>query len=175
LIGIRLTGAWSVEFEADRGFSTFERNDPPSRWVSFAPPGSPSQEIERLGVHARFTRIHTARDGYSVHGVWKTREPGRVNAAVYGGVSFRNFDNRVIRTITRVPDDPAIPLDHPDVRDGDETRTITGGGLTGGVMVPVTLTGSVTVAPEFRFTLGKITDESTYKIFAAAVRFMWGL
>ncbi len=173
VVGIRLSGAWSVEFEGDRGFGTSERQDGESFWISYAQPGASRDEIDRLAVRARFVRIDNARSGFSAHVVWKSREPGRLNAALYGGVSQRNFDKRVIRTITHVPDDPRIPLNDPNVRDDDSTRTITGGGLTGGVMVLARMTDSLTVAPDFRLTLGLITDDSPYKLLSGGVRLMW--
>jgi hypothetical protein len=80
----------------------------------------------------------------------------------------------VIRTITHIPENAGIPPNDPNVRDADETRTITGGGLTGGVMVPVRLTDALTLAPDVRMTAGLITDESTYKVFSAGARLMWG-
>ncbi|MBA2301172.1 MAG: hypothetical protein H0W08_00910 [Acidobacteria bacterium] len=72
-----------------------------------------------------------------------------------------------------MPDDPRIPLNDPTVRDDDSTRTITGGGLTGGVMVLARITDTLTVAPDLRLTLGLITDESPYKILSGGVRLMW--
>jgi hypothetical protein len=106
--------------------------------------------------------------------VWRSREPGRLNAALYGGVSQRRFHARTIRTITHIPDDPVVPADDPNVHDADETRRITGGGLTGGAMVLIRLADTITLAPEFRLTLGLITDESTYKNAHFALRLMWG-
>jgi hypothetical protein len=173
VVGIRVSEGWSIELEVDQGFGSSRREDPEGFWLSHAPPGSTREEIERVGVRARFTRIDTTGAGVSAQVVWKTREPGRVNAAFFGGVAQRSFDKRTIRTITHVPEEANIPPNDPNVRDADETRTITGGGLTGGVMVPVKLTGALSIAPEFRLTLGLITDESTYKIFTAGVRMLW--
>lgn len=172
--GVRVSGAWSIEIEADRGFATKERVSRDHGWLRFAPPGASPDELERLTVRATFRRIDRARDGYSVHAVWTSREPGPLNVALYGGLSWRHLEQRVIRTITYVPDDPAVPEGDPNVRDSDERRTITAGGYTAGVMVPVRVREGLTVGPDFRFSLGLVTDESTYKSFTAAVRVMWG-
>ena len=51
--------------------------------------------------------------------------------------------------------------------------TIVGGGLTGGLMIPVKLSGAVSIAPDVRFTFGLIGDESTYKVFRGGVRVLW--
>ncbi len=172
-VGIHVAGGWSIEFEADQGFGSTQREDGEVFWLSYAPPGSSREEIERLAIRARFTRIDSAGTGYTARAVWRTREPGRVNVALFAGVAQRSFKKRVIRTITHIPEDSGAPPDSPNLRDADETRTIVGGGLTGGLMIPVKLTGAVSIAPDVRFTFGLIGDESTYRIFRGGVRVLW--
>jgi hypothetical protein len=48
-----------------------------------------------------------------------------------------------------------------------------GAGLTGGVMVLIRLTRTITLAPELRYTHGMITDDP-YRVFRSGVRMMWG-
>jgi hypothetical protein len=175
LAGLRISEAWSVEIEADRGFAAEKPRTTEGTWLSLAARGAPFEEVERLAVRARFVRSDRPGAGLSAHIVWKSREPGRLNAAFYGGVSQRRFYARTIRTITHVPDAPEVPVGSPGIRDADETRRITGGGLTGGAMVLIDLGGAITLAPEFRFTAGLITDESTYKNAQLSLRLMWGL
>ena len=172
--GVRLGRAWSIEIEADRGFASKERIARDQGWLRFAPPGASPDEQERLTVRATFRRTDRARDGYSVHAVWTSREPGPLNVAVYGGLSWRHLEQRVIRTVTYVPDDPAVPAGDPNLGDSDERRTITAGGYTAGVMVPIRVRDGLTIGPDFRLSLGLVTDESAYKSFTAAVRVMWG-
>lgn len=174
LVGVRLSPAWSVELEMDRGFAS-----PPDRvtdtlWISYAPPGSSFAEIERLGVRARFLYRDRPKVGGSVLGVWKSRAARPLNVALFGGFSQRQFSSRTIRTITRVPDGMAVSPGDPNVRDADETRTITGRGLTGGAMAVFRVRRGLTVGPEFRATAGIITDESTYTDIGGRVRLMWG-
>lgn len=174
LIGARLSPAWSVELEMDRGFAS-----PPDRvsdtlWISYAPPGSSFADIERLGLRARFVYRDRPGTGVSVVAVWKSRSARPVNVAVFSGLSQRQFSSRTIRTITRLPEGIVTSPDDPNVRDADETRTRTGRGLTGGTMVVFRIVRALTVSPEFRVTAGIITDESTYTDVGGRVRLMWG-
>jgi hypothetical protein len=174
LIGVRLSPAWSVELEMDRGFAS-----PPDRvsetlWISYAPPGSSFAEIERLGVRARFVYRDRPGTGVSALAVWKSRSARPINVAVFGGLSQRQFSSRTIRTITRLPEDLVVSPNDPNVRDADEARTITGRGLTGGAMAVFRIARALTLSPEFRVTAGIITDESTYIDVGGRVRLMWG-
>ena len=104
--------------------------------------------------------------------MWRTREPGRVNVGVFGGVSGRAYDSRVVRTPTFVS--PLINLSptDPALLPANFTRRMNAGGFTGGVIVPVRTTDRLTIAPEFRFTGGFLTDDP-YKVFKLGVRAMW--
>jgi hypothetical protein len=172
VLGIRITDAWSVEAEVERGFRTTGRTDE-AVWLSFAPPSSTRAEIERLGIRARFERTQSAGPGFAAHAVWRSREAGRVNVGLLAGISARAYDSRVVRTTLSVPPELNLSPDHPDVRRSDQTRNMTGGGLSGGLVVFVRLTPVLTVAPELRYTHGIITDDR-YRVFRAGVRLMWG-
>ena len=174
LVGLRLTQAWSVEFEADRGFAASERHSPEAFWISFAPAGSTREDIERAGIRARFDRYYSAGAGLSARIVWRTRDAGRVNAAFYAGISKRDFELRTVRTITHIPEEANLPPGDPQARDADETRTYAGGGYSVGVMVPTRLNASLTLAPDVRFTIGAIAGESIYRDVHASVRLLWG-
>jgi hypothetical protein len=171
LVGIRLSDAWSLELEIERGFRTTGRTDE-AVFVSFAPPNSSREEIERLGIRARFERTQKAGPGFAAHVMWRSREPGRVNVGVFGGVAARAYDSRVVRTILFVPPEVTLPANHPDLLPSDETRRMTGGGPTGGLVVFVRVSRSLTIAPEVRYTHGLITDDP-YRVFRMGVRAMW--
>ena len=47
-----------------------------------------------------------------------------------------------------------------------------GGGLTGGLLIFVRVLPQLTIAPEFRFTTGLITNDH-YRVFRSGVRAMW--
>lgn len=171
LVGWRFARHWSVEFHADRAFG---EGDPRIFEGLLLAQSAQPGERERTGVFGRSVWQDRGGVGWSATVVYTTREPGRVNAAVYGGVSERRFLTRHKTTITAIGPDVTYPPGHINIQDRDERITRRGGGLTGGVMFPIRLLDNVTVAPEMRVTLGVITDESTYKQFYTGARFMWG-
>ncbi len=172
LFGARLTGAWSLEGEIDHGFQEDFRTSE-AFWISFPPTQTTNRDdFERYGVKARFDRTQTAGTGWSAHVMWRTREPGRVNAGVLGGVSGRAFDSRVVRTPTFVSPLINLPPTDPVLLPEDFTRRMNAGGFTCGVIVLVRTTERLTIAPEFRFTEGFITDDR-YTVVKLGVRAMW--
>ncbi len=84
------------------------------------------------------------------------------------------FDQFHSLAITGVGPGVTYPQGHPARRSFAETHALTGGGVTAGVLVPIRVTSALTLAPEFRVTMGLITDESTYKVMHTGVRVMWG-
>jgi len=176
LIGLRISGAWSVEFEIDRGFGeSSERIFEGLLSAQVDGPGPYSrEELERNGIFGRSVYSESVATGYSAQVVWKSREPGRVNVAVLGGLSWRTFDMFHSMTVTAIGPGVTYQTGHPNTMSFAETRPLTGGGLTGGIFVPIRVFSALTVAPEFRMTLGIITDESTYKVAHTGVRVMWG-
>ena len=168
LIGVRITDAWSIEGELEHGLRKTSRTGE-AVWISFAPPNSTRQEIERLGILARFDRSQTAGVGFSVQAVWRSREEGRVNVGVFAGVAARAYQSRVIRTTLHVPTEINLPTDHPYRQREDQRRTLTGGGLSGGLLIFVRVTERLTIVPEIRYTHGLITDDP-YRVFRTGVR-----
>ena len=170
LVGWRFAGAWSLEFHLDRGFG--EGDERVVEGLLFSQLGGVDRE--RTGVFARSVWQDRPNRGFAVLAVWKARQQGRVDVALTMGISERRFRTRHTTTITGVGPDVTYPPEHPNLQDRDETRTLAGGGLAGGLLVPVKLSGALTVAPELRVTLGLISDESTYKQFYTGARLMWG-
>lgn len=178
LLGWRFAEHWSVEFHLDEGFG--EGDARIFEGVLFAqvfegrPMSGPDRDdLERTGVFGRSVWQDRPGPGWSALAVYTTRQPGRVDVSVYGGVSERRFTTHHTTTISGVGPDVTWPPEHPNRQDRDETLTRRGGGITGGLMVPIRLAGRMTVAPEFRVTLGLITDESTYKQLYTGARVMW--
>ena len=170
LAGLRIAGGWSAEVEAERGFRDSSRSAE-TVWISLAPPNSSREEIERLGIRARFDRSERAGRGVTAMASWRTREPGRLNGGWSVGVSTRWFETRVVRTVTAVP--AGYSTNDPRWPDDDTTRHRSGTGLTVGGMVIASLTDHVSLAPEVRFTGGFITGDDAYRVFRAGVRLMW--
>jgi hypothetical protein len=171
LVGVRVSDAWSVEVELDRGFWTTNRTSE-AVWLSFAPPNSTYEEIQRLGIRARFERTQKAGPGFGAHLMWRSRDAGRVNVGLFAGVSARAFNSRVIRTTVFVPPELNLSPDRQDLQRSDETRDMTGGGPTAGLVIFVRVMPGLTVAPELRCAAGIITDDP-YRVFRGGVRMLW--
>ena len=172
LIGLRLTEAWSIEVEVERGFRKTTAGSGEAVIVAFPPTTNPTyEEIQLYGIRARSDRMQTAGAGWSAHAVWRSRDPGRVNVGVLAGVSSRVYTSHLSRTTTFVS--PLVTLP-PGYRLPDEVsaRRMVAGGLSGGLVIFVRLTEHLTVAPDFRFTTGLITDDP-YKVFRSGARVMW--
>jgi hypothetical protein len=168
VIGVRITDAWSIEGELERGLRTTSRTDD-AIWISFAPQNSTRQEIERLGLLGHFERSQTAGAGFSVQAVWRSRQEGRVNVGLFAGLAARAYRSRVVRTTLHVPPEINLPADHPYRQPEDERRTLTGGGPSGGLLIFVRITERLTIVPEVRYTHGLITDDP-YRVFRTGVR-----
>jgi hypothetical protein len=172
LVGVRLNDAWSVEAEIEKPFRTTS-NTSEAFWVSYPPSPSASREdFERYGIKARFDRSQTAENGWSAFLMWRTHEPGRVNAGIFGGVSARTFTSRTVRTTTFVSPLIDLPPAHPSVLEEDSLHRSTSGGVTGGLAILVRTTDTLTLAPEFRVTKGFIRDDP-YAVFRVGMRAAW--
>ena len=172
LFGFRLTDAWSVEGEIEKPFRTTS-NSYEGFWVSYPPTSHPTvEEFERYGIKARFDRSQEADVGWSAHVMWRQREPGRVNAGFFGGVSARTFMRRTVRTTTFVSPLLDLPPTHPSVLGEDSRHRITAGGLTGGIAVFVRAVDRLTIVPEFRYTQG-FTSGGLYTVFRVGTRAAW--
>lgn len=172
LAGVRLGKGWSLEGEIDRGFSEASGT---SEGVAFAfglGPNATREEIERVGVRARWERAHKAGPGFAVHVAWQAKPHGRLGAAVLVGVAAREFTMTTRRTITHVPLDANVPVTQ-NLSPETEVIKATGGGLSGGLLVTVALAQGLTLAPELRYTAG-IMEDSPYRPIRAGVRLMWG-
>lgn len=171
VLGVRLGQAWALELEVERGFRTTTAGTGDSILVSFPPSPNPTrEEIERYGILVHSARTQRAGAGWSAHAVWRTREPGRVNVGLLMGVASRVYSTTLVRTTLAVS--PLVTLP-PTYRLPDETsgRRMVAGGLSGGVVVFVRVTDRLSIAPDFRFVAGLITDDP-YRVFRTGVRAM---
>ena len=154
LVGWRFSDGWSLEVHLDRGFRE----------------GTPHGRLGHFGVDTLEDR---AAGGRAVLAIWKSRQRGRVAAAVSMGLSERRFSTTrtigVDRPVNLPPDDPLLQ---------NETGTTQAAGPTGGVMLPVSLGGGWSVAPELRvsfpFTSDGIYMDNIYLRVYSGVRVMWG-
>ena len=173
LFGVRFADAWSLEFEAEHAFRTTTAGSGEATLLSFPPNRNPTrEEIEAYGIRTRDERKQTAGNGWSAHVMWRSREAGRVNVGLLTGLSARAYQARLDRRTTWVSPLLNLPATYK-YPDEVSSRTMTAGGLTGGVVVFVRVTDSLSIAPEFRVTWGLITDDP-YRVFKSGVRVMWG-
>ena len=174
VLGIKVGRAWSVEFEVDQGSGHSEHRVFDGFLFSLRPFTS-DEEQRRVGVYGRSVRNELAGLGYSAQVVWKTREEGRVNVALFTGISARRFLQHHERWVTQIGPDAGIPPDHPELRTIDTLRFVTGGGYSAGVLVPVRVARELHVAPEAKFTFGGVSgNDGFYTVFRSGVRLLWG-
>ena len=148
LVGWRFSDAWSMELHIDHGFGDGTR--------------------ERIGHFGTDTLEDRAGEGFSVFGIWRSRPIGRLRVAASMGISERRFETE--RTVGI--DEPVnLPADDPLLR-GD-TRKERAVGLTGGVLLPISLGGCWSVAPELRVG-PTFMGEGIYLRVYSGVRMMWG-
>ena len=172
VVGVRLTRAFSLEFETTRGFGEISRSDTGS-FLSFAGPGATREEIQRLAPAMRHDTTWKPGLGWSALSMWRTTEPRRVGFAAFGGVTATHYEERSVMTVLAIPagvDKTEAEL-HRMLPDGQVSRWR--GGLTGGVLVPIRMTRQLSVAPEVRFTYGSFGDEK-YTSLRGGARLLWG-
>jgi hypothetical protein len=154
LVGWRFSDGWSLEVHADRGFQE----------------GTPHGRLGHFGVD---TLQDHAAGGLAVLGIWKFIQRGRVAAAISMGLSGRTF--RTDRTVG-VDRPVGLPPDDPLLQ--NETGTTLAAGPTGGFMLPVSLGGGWSVAPELRVGIAATSDgiyfDNVYLRVYSGVRVMWG-
>lgn len=172
VIGLRLTPAFSIEADVSRGFRKVTRTYE-GTFISFAAPGASREEIERQAVHRRFHTEWSPAMNLAALGVLRSASRSRVRPAVYAGVTLARYDEVYSSVVTALPDVVPIAADHPNLLPQRQSISRTRGGLTGGFMVPITIAGALSVAPEVRYTYGSIGDEK-HNMLRAGVRVLWG-
>jgi hypothetical protein len=173
VLGLKVGRRWSVEFEIDRGHGQSERQF--DGFLFSLRPFANAEEQHRVGVFGRSVHHDLAGRGYSAQLVWRTDEPGRVNAALFAGINWRRFLHHHERTITAIGPDAGIPPDHPELRVVDTIDILTGGGYSAGVLIPVRVARELHIAPEAKFTFGGVSgSDGFYSVFRTGVRLLWG-
>lgn len=172
VIGLRLTPGFSVEADVSRGFRRVSRTYEGTS-ISFAGPAATRAEIERQAVHRRFHNEWSPVVNVAALAVWSATASSRVRPAVFAGITVARYDEVYSSIVTALPEVVPIAADHPNLLPQRQSITRTRGGLTGGFMIPVTIAGALSVAPEIRYTYGSIGDEK-HNVFRAGVRVLWG-
>lgn len=172
VFGFRITPAFSVEADITRGLGKVTRTYEGTS-ISFAGPGASREEIERQAVHRRWRNEWSPTTNLSALTVWRSTGPSRVSAAAYVGLTFARYREEYSSEVTALPAVVPLPANHPSLLPQRQVINRMRGGLTGGFMVPITIVGRLSVAPEFRYIYGSIGDEK-HNVFRTGVRVLWG-
>jgi hypothetical protein len=172
IVGVRLTPSFSVEADVSRGFHKIQRSYEGTS-QSFAPPGSSYDDIVRQAVHRRWDIEWTPTLNLAALAVWRSTSPSRVGAAVYGGVTLARYREETRTVVTALPAVVPVPPDSPSLLPTEQIGTRNRGGLTGGLMIPIRIAGSLSVAPELRVVYGSIGDEK-HNLVRGGLRVLWG-
>ena len=167
--GIALSKYVDVEFEVVLPADTFTRSYT-GLSVSFAPPGAPRAEIERLGVITRFDK---ARDvTASISGVVIIHPPlgKRLTPGFIVGVSNQRVCDQTVYTPVSIPD--GVDPQHPAVVGHTESSTRHIGGPTIGANLAIAVTSRFSIVPDMRYDYGSIGDEIN-NAWRTSVRMMW--
>jgi hypothetical protein len=169
LAGIAVSRYVDIEFEALWPTDTFTRSYTGIS-VSFAPPGSTRQEIERLGVTTRFDKTRDVSVNVSVVAVIHPDAVGRITPALIAGVSNQRVRDRTATTPVSIP--PGVDPQHPAVIAREEQSTRNIGGPTIGGQVSIRLTAQLYLVPDVRYNYGSIGDEINNAL-STTIRVLW--
>ena len=170
LAGVALTPSFGIEVDVSRPGGTFVHEHEGTS-VSFAPPGSSRDEIERLAVYSRFTHERTVSStltagayyGKPVHRRWTPR--------VFIGVSNRRVEDHGTTTPLRIPAG-LTAQQRASVQPSEERVTRNLGALSFGGDVAFALTRRLSLQPSLRYDYGSIGDEINNS-FRSSLRVMW--
>jgi hypothetical protein len=138
--------------------------------ISFAPPGSTYDEIQRRGVRIRYDKRRHVMVGASAVVLVHPSGPRRVMAAFVAGVTNHFVRDRSHNTPIAVP--PGIDPNDPSVRAQEERSTRNLGGLTVGANIAIAVTPHIVVQPDLRFDYGSIGDEINNAL-RTSLRLLW--
>lgn len=172
IVGVRLTPGFSVEADISRGFRKVTRTYEGTS-ISFAERGASRDEIERQAVHRRWTSEWSPAMNLAALAVWRSTAPSRLRVAAYTGLTFARYDEEYSSVVTALPAVVPVATNSFNLLPQHQAITRMRGGLTGGVMLPISITRALSVAPEIRYTYGSIGDEK-HNVLRGGVRLLWG-
>ena len=137
--------------------------------MSFAPPGSSREEIERSGIWLRYDHRRDVTASISTVAVFHPSS-GRLQPGFIVGVTNQRLRERTDYTPTRVGPlvDPSQPYASPHA----ETASRTEGALTVGANLAIALNRHLSVVPDVRYDYGSIGDEINNAL-RTSVRVVW--
>ena len=157
---IAVTGAgvsyriWkNIQIEAEITTASGEsRRSYEGQFISYAGPEATREEIERMAVTGRRTKINKAGLGFATAVAIESRQPGRVNVALRAGLSGRQYNYTDDTTVLRVP--AGITFEDAEAAMPDDRGRRGRGGLLFGLSLPVRIAARLHVVPEVRWVWG---------------------
>jgi hypothetical protein len=154
--GVALSRIVDVAVEWTRPASAFTESST-AIGVSFAPPGSSREEIERQGVLIRYDRRREVASNISAFVILHPPRNRRVTPGVLIGVTNQHARNSTTYTPVTIP--PGVDPQHPAVRAQKESAVRNLGGPTFGANLDIAITPRLSIVPEVRYDYGSIGDE----------------
>jgi hypothetical protein len=140
--------------------------------VSFAPPGSSRDEIERLGVVTRFDDSRDITSNLSAVIILHAPVTSRVSPGLIVGVTNQRARVRTVYTPVAIPD--GVDPTHPSVVAHEESSIRNFGALTVGGNLSIAITERLFVVPDLRYDYGSIGDEINNALrVSVGVRWGW--
>jgi hypothetical protein len=167
--GISITDWADVELEWVVPANVFVRSRT-APLVSFAPPGSSRDEIERLAVVSQIDHRHEVTSNVSAVVIFRAPLRYRVRPGVLAGVTNQRATTSTAIVPVSIPEG-VNPLD-PNVVAREDRATRNFGAITFGGNVSIALTRHLDVVPDVRYDYGSIGDE-IHNTFRTSVRLLW--
>jgi hypothetical protein len=138
--------------------------------VSFAPPGSSREEIERLGVTTQYDKRREISSNIS--GVVVLHPPIRstLTPGVIAGIASQRVRERTAYTPLVIP--PGVNPLHPAVVAREEINTRNIGALTIGANLAIAVTPHFFIVPDVRYDFGSLGDEINNAL-RTSIRAQW--
>ena len=147
-----------LDLEAEVGRSRRFTREYDGHSVSFAPPGSSREEIERLSVLSRFTHRRESRWLGSIGVAFHSRRASRVQPRLFVGLTGHHVVDTSEERTLRLP--PGVSQEQVDrTMPGNTPWPRNVGGLTVGGSIRLAMSSRVWIAPDVRYDYGSIGDE----------------
>jgi hypothetical protein len=167
--GVALSRYVDAEFEVMLPAETFTRSYT-GLSVSFAPPGAPRAEIERLGVITRFDKERDVASSVSAVVIIHPPLGRRLTPGFIVGVTNQRVRDQTVYTPVSIPD--GVDPQHPAVVGRSESSTRNIGGPTVGANLAIAVTPQFSIVPDVRYDYGSIGDEINNSL-RASIRVLW--
>jgi len=170
-VAVRVTKHTGLAFDVTGSQSDLAERTYEGPTISFAPPGSTREEIERLAI---WHRVHlTYRPQMGVSGAFTAggQLSPRVGVQFRAGIAMRQYAETDSRVVTKIPEgvDPSRVGSLASGAAGTRLR----GGLQFGLTVPVALTPRFEVRPEIGAVLGPVRIGNRYQVFTSGIQAVW--